>query len=38
MPQKLLVEELTAVGFQVVKTLDDWPNHSYCVVFRKPSL
>jgi len=38
MPQKLLVEELTSAGFQVVKTVDDWPNHSYCTVFRKPSL
>jgi ubiquinone/menaquinone biosynthesis C-methylase UbiE len=36
MPQKLLIVELTAVGFQVVTTRDDWPNHSYCVVFRKP--
>jgi ubiquinone/menaquinone biosynthesis C-methylase UbiE len=36
MPQKILIEELTAAGFRVVKTLDDWPNHSYCVVFRKP--
>ena len=43
MPQKLLVPELTSVGFQVVKTLDDWPNHEhptnhrYCAVFRKPN-
>ncbi len=36
MPQKLLVEELTSVSFQAVKTVDDWPNHSYCAVFRKP--
>ena len=42
-PQKLLVEELTAAGFQVVKTVDDFPNrqhpanHGYCAVFRKPS-
>jgi hypothetical protein len=38
MPQKLLVEELTSAGFQVVKTVYDWPNHDYCAVFRKPSL
>jgi len=38
MPQKLLVEELTSAGFQVVQTVDDWPNHSYCTVFRKPNL
>jgi ubiquinone/menaquinone biosynthesis C-methylase UbiE len=37
MPQKLLIEELTSAGFQFVKALDDWPNHSYCVVVRKPS-
>ena len=38
MPQKLLVKELTSAGFQLVKTVDDWPNHDYCAVFRKPSL
>ncbi len=44
MPHKLLVEELASVGFQLVKTGDDWPNrehaanHRYCAVFRKPSL
>jgi ubiquinone/menaquinone biosynthesis C-methylase UbiE len=37
MPQKLLVEELTSAGFQVVKSVDDWPNHGYCAVFRRPS-
>ena len=43
MPLKLLVEELTSVGFQAVKTVDDWPNqehpanHRYCAVFRKPN-
>jgi hypothetical protein len=35
MPQKLLIEELTSVGFQFVKALDDWPNKSYCAVFRR---
>jgi len=35
-PQKILIEELTAAGFQVVKSLDDWPSNLYCVVFRKP--
>jgi SAM-dependent methyltransferase len=37
MPQKLLIQELTSVGFQVVKTVDDWPNKSYCAVFRRPN-
>jgi predicted methyltransferase len=36
MPQKLLIDELTAAGFQIVTARDDWPNHSYCVVFQKP--
>jgi predicted methyltransferase len=35
-PQKLLIDEVTAAGFQVVTTLDDWPDNNYCVVFRKP--
>ena len=42
MPRKLLVEELTSAGFQVVKIVADWPNtredRGYCAVFRKPSL
>jgi hypothetical protein len=37
MPKKLLIEELTSAGFQVVQVLDDWPNKSYCAVFRRPS-
>jgi predicted methyltransferase len=41
MPEKLLIEELTAAGFLVVKSIDVWPQHdvvqSYCVIFRKPS-
>lgn len=40
-PQKLLVGELAAAGFEVVKIVDDWPNRDvnhpiYCAVFRKP--
>ena len=37
MPQKILIEELTSAGFQVVKALDDWPNKGYCVVLRRPA-
>jgi len=37
MPQKLLIQELTTAGFQVVQVLDDWPNHGYCAVFKRPS-
>jgi predicted methyltransferase len=36
MPQKILIEELTSAGFQVVTSFSDWPNNNYCVVFRKP--
>jgi predicted methyltransferase len=36
MPRKILIEELTAAGFQVVKSPVDWPSKLYCVVFRKP--
>jgi SAM-dependent methyltransferase len=35
-PQKILVEELTAAGFKPDKTFDDWPDDGYCVLFRKP--
>jgi ubiquinone/menaquinone biosynthesis C-methylase UbiE len=35
-PKKILVDELTAAGFKVEKTFDDWPEDDYCVLFRKP--
>ena len=35
-PKKILVEELTAAGFRLDKTFDDWPDEGYCVLFRKP--
>ena len=35
-PKKILVEELTAAGFKVDKSFDDWPEDGYCVLFRKP--
>jgi ubiquinone/menaquinone biosynthesis C-methylase UbiE len=34
-PQKILVDELTKAGFQVVKVFNDWPDDSYCVLLRK---
>ncbi len=39
-PQKILVDELTSVGFKVETVLNDWPGRDsyhliYCVVFRK---
>jgi predicted methyltransferase len=37
-PEKIVIEELTAAGFQLVKSFDVWPEKHYCVIFRKPSL
>ena len=34
-PQKIVIEELTAAGLQVEKTVNDWPNNDYCVLFVK---
>jgi ubiquinone/menaquinone biosynthesis C-methylase UbiE len=34
-PQKLVIEELTAAGLQVEKTVDDWLDDDYCVLFVK---
>lgn len=35
-PQKILIDELTAAGFSVQQKFDDWPDDDYCVIFRKP--
>jgi len=35
-PKKILVEELTAAGFKLDKSFDDWPEDGYCLLFRKP--
>ena len=40
-PQKILIGELTAAGFEVEAITNDWPSRDefhqiYCVVFRKP--
>src|SRR5262249_60634419 len=36
----LVVEEVTARGFTLVKVIEDWPGRgplkSYCAIFRKP--
>ena len=36
----LVIEEVTATGFELVQVIEDWPGRSplasYCVVFRKP--
>jgi predicted methyltransferase len=36
MPKQLLVDELTAAGFQALATPTDWPGEDYCLVFRRP--
>jgi predicted methyltransferase len=40
-PQKVLIDELTAVGFQIVSASNNWPARDafhpiYIVIFRKP--
>jgi len=35
-PQKIMVDELTAAGFRVEKTIDHWSGDDYCVIFVKP--
>ena len=35
-PLTVLIEELTAAGFQHVDTVKDWPGFGYCALFQKP--
>jgi predicted methyltransferase len=37
MPQKILIDELTAVGFKLATIPADWPGDDYCVIFQKPA-
>jgi predicted methyltransferase len=37
MPEQLLVDELTAAGFQVVNKPSPWSGTDYCAVFQRPS-
>jgi ubiquinone/menaquinone biosynthesis C-methylase UbiE len=34
-PQKIVIEELSAAGLQVEKIVNDWPDNDYCVLFVK---
>jgi ubiquinone/menaquinone biosynthesis C-methylase UbiE len=34
-PQKIVIEELTSAGLQLVKTVNDWPANDYLVLFLK---
>jgi ubiquinone/menaquinone biosynthesis C-methylase UbiE len=36
-PEKIMVDELTAAGLQVEKVIDDWSARDYCVLFVKPN-
>ncbi|HTZ47638.1 MAG TPA: methyltransferase domain-containing protein [Verrucomicrobiae bacterium] len=35
-PQNILLQEMLAAGFTVGQVVNDWPDDSYCVIFRKP--
>ncbi len=34
-PQKIVIEELSAAGLRLEKIVEDWPEDSYCVLFVK---
>ena len=34
-PQKIVIEELTSAGLQLLKAVNDWPADDYCVLFVK---
>jgi ubiquinone/menaquinone biosynthesis C-methylase UbiE len=34
-PQRVVIDELTSAGLQLVKTVNDWPPDDYCVLFVK---
>lgn len=34
-PQKVVIDELTAAGLQVGKVVNDWPENDYCLMFVK---
>lgn len=36
MPRKVIIEELTAAGFETGAHPTDWVNGDYCLIFRKP--
>jgi ubiquinone/menaquinone biosynthesis C-methylase UbiE len=36
-PKKILVSEVTAAGFVLQKSLDDWNDGDYLLMFRKPA-
>lgn len=36
LPKETVTQELTAQGFELEQTIDDWAPDVYCLVFRKP--
>jgi predicted methyltransferase len=36
-PEEIVVQELTAAGFEVVSRAEQWPDNDYCLIFRKPA-
>jgi ubiquinone/menaquinone biosynthesis C-methylase UbiE len=34
-PQKIAVEELTAAGLSIIRTVNNWPDGDYAVLFKK---
>jgi len=36
-PQKIMIDELTAAGLQEEKIIDGWQGQDYCVIFVKPA-
>ena len=34
-PQKIVIEELSAAGLQMEKVVNDWPDEDYCILFVK---
>ena len=36
-PQKIMIDELTAAGLKVEKVIDGWRGQDYCVIFVKPT-
>jgi ubiquinone/menaquinone biosynthesis C-methylase UbiE len=35
--QELVIQEVTAAGFELEQRIEKWPGKDYCLVFRKPS-
>lgn len=33
---EIVIEEMTAAGFELASRLDHWPEDDYCLIFRKP--